>query len=173
MTEPRAPKKSETLEIRIPYPTKTAFMEKARAEGRAASEIVRERIDAYLAEETAASEPLPLEAPPLEAQVLESPTLKDKVVIQIRRNLRGAGLLLAGAGSALAISLAASPANALPGRSASLDSPTGVTTDVGGPLMIVVDLPAGGLTATQLGELVGKAFANLDHDANGILIRGE
>ena len=47
MSEPRAPKKSETLEIRIPYPTKTAFMEKARAEGKAASEIVRERIDAH------------------------------------------------------------------------------------------------------------------------------
>jgi len=73
MSEPRAPKKSETLEIRIPYPTKTAFMEKARAEGKAASEIVRERIDAYLAEEP------------------EPQTLKDKVVIQIRRNLRGAG----------------------------------------------------------------------------------
>ena len=48
MTDPRPPKKSETLEIRIPYPTKTAFMEKAKAEGRAASEIVLEQIDAYL-----------------------------------------------------------------------------------------------------------------------------
>ena len=61
MTEPRAPKKSETLEIRIPYPTKTAFMEKARAEGRAASEIVREQIDAYLNEE-AEPEPQTLKA---------------------------------------------------------------------------------------------------------------
>ena len=140
MSEPRAPKKSETLEIRIPYPTKTAFMEKARAEGKAASEIVRERIDAYLAEEP------------------EPQTLKDKVVIQIRRNLRGAGLLLAGAGSALAISLAASPASALPGRDA---------------LMIVVDLPAGGLTATELGELVQKAVARLDKDGNGFIRSGE
>ncbi|MBL8598077.1 MAG: hypothetical protein JNL14_10100 [Devosia sp.] len=157
MTEPRAPKKSETLEIRIPYPTKTAFMDKARAEGRAASEIVRERIDAYLAEE----------AQP------EPQTLKDKVVIEIRRNLRGAGLLLAGAGSALAISLAASPANALPGRGATLDAPSGVTTNIGDPLMIVVDLPAGGLTATELGELVGRAFARLDTDGNGLLVPGE
>jgi hypothetical protein len=157
MTEPRAPKKSETLEIRIPYPTKTAFMDKARAEGRAASEIVRERIDAYLAEE----------AQP------EPQTLKDKVVIEIRRNLRGAGLLLAGAGSALAISLAASPANALPGRGATLDAPSGVTTDIGDPLMIVVDLPAGGLTATELGELVGRAFARLDTDGNGLIVPGE
>ncbi len=157
MTEPRPPKKSETLEIRIPYPTKTAFMEKARAEGRAASEIVRERIDAYLNE---ATEP-------------EPQTLRDKVVIQIRRNLRGAGLLLAGAGSALAISLAASPANALPGVGASLDVPSGVSTDISDPLMIVVDLPEGGLTATELGELVGKAFAKLDRDGNGLLLSGE
>lgn len=157
MTEPRAPKKSETLEIRIPYPTKTAFMDKARAEGRAASEIVRERIDAYLAEE----------AQP------EPQTLKDKVVIEIRRNLRGAGLLLAGAGSALAISLAASPANALPGRGATLDAPSGVTTNIGDPLMIVVDLPAGGLTATELGELVGRAFARLDTDGNGLIVPGK
>ena len=157
MTDPRPPKKSETLEIRIPYPTKTAFMEKARAEGRAASEIVRERIDAYLNEE---AEP-------------EPQTLKDKVVIQIRRNLRGAGLLLAGAGSALAISLAASPANALTGHSATLDAPSGVSTDVGDPLMIVVDLPEGGLTAAELGELVGKAFARLDKDGNGLLLSGE
>jgi predicted DNA-binding protein len=155
MTETRAPKKSETLEIRIPYPTKTAFMEKARLEGRAASEIVREQIDAYLNEEP------------------EPQTLKDKVVVQIRRNLRGAGLLLAGAGSALAISLAASPASALPGRGATLDAPSGVTTDAGDPLMIVVDLPAGGLTATQLGELVGKAFARLDKDSNGLILPGE
>ncbi len=157
MTEPRAPKKSETLEIRIPYPTKTAFMEKARAEGRAASEIVREQIDAYLNEE---AEP-------------EPQTLKDKMVIQIRRNLRGAGLLLAGAGSALAISLAASPANALPGRGATLDAPSGMSTDIGDPLMIVVDVPAGGLTATELGELVGKAFAKLDKDGNGLILSGE
>ena len=157
MTEPRAPKKSETLEIRIPYPTKTAFMEKARAEGRAASEIVRERIDAYLAE---AVEP-------------EPQTLKDRMVIQIRRNLRGAGLLLAGAGSALAISLAASPANALPGRGATLDAPSGVSTDVGNPLMIVVDVPAGGLTAAELGELVGQAVAKLDRDGNGLILSGE
>lgn len=162
MTEPRAPKKSETLEIRIPYPTKTAFMEKARAEGRAASEIVRERIDAYLNEE---AEPEP--------QLLPEQTLKDKMVIHIRRNLRGAGLLLAGAGSALAISLAASPANALPGRGATLDAPTGVSSDIGDPLMIVVDLPAGGLTAAELGDLVGKVFAKLDADGNGLILSGE
>jgi predicted DNA-binding protein len=154
MTEPRAPKKSETLEIRIPYPTKTALMEKARAEGRVASEIVRERIDAYLSEEA------------------EPSTFKDKVVVQIRRNLRGAGLLLAGAGSALAISLAASPASAVPGQGATLRTSSGVSA-AGDPLMIVVDVPEAGLTATELGELVSKAFARLDKDGNGLLSTDE
>lgn len=37
----RAPKKSETLEIRLPYQTKTAFMARCRDEGRTASDAVR------------------------------------------------------------------------------------------------------------------------------------
>lgn len=153
MSSQRPPKKSETLEIRIPYPTKTAFMEKAKAEGRAASEIVREQIDAYLGQE-----------PPPE-------TLADKAVVMIRRNLRGAGLLLAGAGSALAISLAAAPANAGLGHSSG--GASAIEAGEGNPLMIVLDLPAGGLTAEELGLLVGKAFAKLDKDGNGVLNLGE
>jgi hypothetical protein len=157
MTSQRPPKKSETLEIRIPYPTKTAFMEKAKAEGRAASEIVREQIDAYL-EQVAAPEP---------------ENFADKAVVMIRRNLKGAGLMLAGAGSALAISLAAAPATA--GRG--LDAPLAATglnaTDGSSPLMIVVDVPAGGLTAEELGRLVGNAFAKLDKNGNGVISLGE
>ncbi len=38
-------KKSETLEIRLPYPTKVAFMARCRAEGRSASEALRQFID--------------------------------------------------------------------------------------------------------------------------------
>jgi hypothetical protein len=47
---PRGPrlKKSETLEIRLPYPTKLAFMESCRAEGRSASEALRHFIDGHL-----------------------------------------------------------------------------------------------------------------------------
>ena len=45
----RPPKKSETLEIRIPYATKQALMARCRADGKAASEIVRAYIDRYLA----------------------------------------------------------------------------------------------------------------------------
>lgn len=157
MSDARPPKKSETLEIRIPYPTKTAFMEKAKAEGRAASEIVREQIDAYLGQEP---EPAPQ-------------TLADKAVVLIRQNLRGAGLMLAGAGSALAISLAAAPATAMPGQGRADILQATAAANGADPLMIVVDLPAGGLTATQLGELVGQAFARLDKDGNGLIFPGE
>ncbi len=44
MTQPRL-KKSETLEIRLPYPTKLAFMARCRDEGRTASEALRGFID--------------------------------------------------------------------------------------------------------------------------------
>jgi hypothetical protein len=44
MTQPRL-KKSETLEIRLPYPTKLAFMARCRDEGRTASEALRGYID--------------------------------------------------------------------------------------------------------------------------------
>jgi hypothetical protein len=44
MTQPRL-KKSETLEIRLPYPTKLAFMARCRDEGRSASEALRGFID--------------------------------------------------------------------------------------------------------------------------------
>jgi hypothetical protein len=151
MSTQRPPKKSETLEIRIPYPTKTAFMEKAKAEGRAASEIVREQIDAYLGQEP------------------EPENFADKAVVMIRRNLKGAGLMLAGAGSALAISLAAAPATA--GRG--LEDVSLTASGGGNPLMIVVDVPAGGLTAEELGRLVGKAFATLDKDGSGLIAPGE
>lgn len=44
----RAPKKSETLEIRLPYETKTAFMDRCRRDGVTASEALRADIDARL-----------------------------------------------------------------------------------------------------------------------------
>lgn len=46
MTVSRPPKKSETLEVRLPYAAKTAFMERCRREGLTASEVVRAMIDA-------------------------------------------------------------------------------------------------------------------------------
>ncbi|HEV7227247.1 EF-hand domain-containing protein [Brevundimonas sp.] len=44
----RAPKKSETLEVRLPFETKTAFMAQCRARGRSASDAVRGFIDAEI-----------------------------------------------------------------------------------------------------------------------------
>ena len=41
MKDLKAPKKSETLEIRLPYAVKTAFMARCRDDGRTASEAVR------------------------------------------------------------------------------------------------------------------------------------
>jgi hypothetical protein len=51
MAQPRKLKKSEMLEVRIPYPTKTAFMALCQDEGRSASEAVRGFIDRRLAAE--------------------------------------------------------------------------------------------------------------------------
>jgi hypothetical protein len=48
MSAPRALKKSESLEIRIPYPTKQAFMARCREDGRSASEALRAFIDGQL-----------------------------------------------------------------------------------------------------------------------------
>jgi hypothetical protein len=49
MSAPRKLKKSETLEIRLPYPTKQAFMARCQADGVSASEALRGFIDGRLA----------------------------------------------------------------------------------------------------------------------------
>ena len=46
--KPAKLKKSETLEIRLPYPTKLAFMARCRDDGRSASEALRQFIDGCL-----------------------------------------------------------------------------------------------------------------------------
>jgi EF-hand domain pair/Ribbon-helix-helix protein, copG family len=50
MTGPRKPKKSQSVEVRISFEVKRALMEKARAEGRSASDVIRSSIDDYLAD---------------------------------------------------------------------------------------------------------------------------
>lgn len=45
MTETRRLKKSESLEIRLPHPTKQAFMARCQEEGRSASEALRRFIE--------------------------------------------------------------------------------------------------------------------------------
>ena len=49
MSERRATKKSETLEVRVEHEIKSALMQRAQAEGRSASDVIRECIDTYLA----------------------------------------------------------------------------------------------------------------------------
>jgi predicted transcriptional regulator len=49
MNGPREPKKSESFEVRLSHDAKRALMEKARTEGRSASEVIRTSIDTYLA----------------------------------------------------------------------------------------------------------------------------
>ena len=46
-SKPRV-KKSETLEVRIPYETKQAFLSACREDGTTASEVVREQVQSYL-----------------------------------------------------------------------------------------------------------------------------
>lgn len=41
MTRQKAPKKSETIEVRVPYGAKTAFAERCRQNGQTVSEAVR------------------------------------------------------------------------------------------------------------------------------------
>src|SRR5205809_809617 len=49
MSERTKLKKSESLEIRLPYPTKQAFMARCRDDGRSASDAMRGFIDYHLA----------------------------------------------------------------------------------------------------------------------------
>jgi EF hand len=48
--KPTTSKKSETLEVRIPYETKQAFLTACREDGTTASEVVRESVQTYLDE---------------------------------------------------------------------------------------------------------------------------
>lgn len=57
MTRPKPPKKSETLEVRLPHAAKTAFMARCRAEGRSASEAVRGFIERELDGDVQAARP--------------------------------------------------------------------------------------------------------------------
>ena len=49
MTRRKLPKKTESLEVRLPHAVKRAFMARARSQGRTASSLVREFIESYLA----------------------------------------------------------------------------------------------------------------------------
>jgi hypothetical protein len=49
----RPPKKSDTIEVRLPHAVKRAFMDQCHAQGRTASDVVRGFVEAHLAKEPA------------------------------------------------------------------------------------------------------------------------
>jgi len=55
----RNPKKSDTIEVRLPHAVKRAFMDQCRAEGRTASNVVRGFVEARLAGDTPSPGDLP------------------------------------------------------------------------------------------------------------------
>jgi hypothetical protein len=57
-TTMRGPKKSETLEIRLPLPLKQAFMARCRGEGRSASEALRGFIEQAVAQPRRPARPM-------------------------------------------------------------------------------------------------------------------
>ncbi|TFW15340.1 hypothetical protein EGY25_00075 [Brevundimonas intermedia] len=67
-------KKSETVEIRLPHATKTAFMARCRAEGRTASDAIRRFIDAELSQ-TSSTRRSPRLAPRLAPRLSWRPLL--------------------------------------------------------------------------------------------------
>ena len=73
---PRKSKKSETLQVRLPYGMKKEFMERVQLENRSASDLIRDFIESYL-------------AGPVE--ILNSPN-----VVMIRRRFIYPGLIAAG-----------------------------------------------------------------------------
>jgi len=93
-------KKSETLEVRIPYDTKQAFLTACREDGTTASEVVRDKVQDYL---DARERPSPNEE-------------KRTLVMKLPQPVRRYGLRVA-AGTAVAVgfvSMAALPSAAAP-----------------------------------------------------------
>lgn len=100
----RTPKKSETLEIRIPHETKQALMARSRAEGKPASEVVRSFIDAYLAE-----------------AACPTPTAWERNMTRLRLYARPSMALFATLVAVGGVGLAVSPATALPDLQAAFE----------------------------------------------------
>lgn len=62
MAHMRPPKKSETIEVRLPYEAKTAFAARCEADGRTVSEAVRGFIEAELTDKSSKPAALRLRA---------------------------------------------------------------------------------------------------------------
>lgn len=88
---PRKAKKSETLEVRLPYETKQAFLTACREDGTTASDVVRGSIDTYL-DERERPTPQP-----------ETGTVLAMIPKPLRRPRLAIGLAAAAAGAALVV----------------------------------------------------------------------
>lgn len=54
MSNPRSPKKSETIEVRLPHAAKIAFIARCHSDGRTVSEAVRSFIEAEISQSSRA-----------------------------------------------------------------------------------------------------------------------
>jgi hypothetical protein len=95
----RPEKKSEVIEVRLPYSLKQDFMARARDDGRTASDIVREFIELYLAGS---------------AQAVAQPSAWDGIAANVRKAIRPVSVIAGAVATAAAVSLAISPATAQP-----------------------------------------------------------
>jgi len=97
----RPEKKSEVIEVRLPYSLKQEFMARARDDGRTASDIVREFIELYLAGS---------------APAVVQPSAWDGLAANVRKAIRPVSVIAGAVATATAVSLAISPATARPGE---------------------------------------------------------
>lgn len=97
MTDLKPPKKGDVLEVRLPHGTKQAFMQKARDEGRPASELIRDFIDHYLV-----------------AGDIPPPSTWERTMTIVKKHARGISVALVGAIAAVAIGLSVAPVTAFP-----------------------------------------------------------
>lgn len=104
----RPRKKSEMLEVRLDFETKQEFLAACRNSGRTASDVVREQIAAFLAEQAQPAAPEPVAAT---GRVL------DFVPAPLRRHRWAA----AGIGAVGLVMAAALPSAAAPGPKAAFD----------------------------------------------------
>lgn len=88
-------KKSETLEVRLPYSVKRAFMQAARDKGETASQVIRGFIDQYLDE----------------ARQIDRRTILQEMIMTIDHNRKKTAVLLTGFAAA-AFTFAALPSAA-------------------------------------------------------------
>jgi len=104
MTDKRREKKSESLEVRLPYSVKRAFMRATKRRGETASEAVRQFIDQYLEE----------------AAQAETPSALSEITMTVTKNPRKT-LAMALSAAAAAFTFAALPSAADDGVLALLD----------------------------------------------------